>query len=77
MLGKLLNFRRKRTLSPHADDKAVEDFTRVCKQQGLNLDFDSRAKRIKEIMYSPPEQAGDHIEELAQLLGQSEPKGKW
>jgi len=39
MLSKLLNFRR-RTKSKYVDDKAVEDFTRVCRAQGFEMDYE-------------------------------------
>jgi len=76
MLGKLLKFRR-RSLSPYADDKAVTDFERVAKDQGLDLDYD-RPNRIREITELPAEEIGGSIDELARLLGQTDPnKGKW
>lgn len=77
MFGKLLNFRRKRNLSRYADDKAVQDFAKVAKQQGLDLDYD-RDKRLMELLSAPEEQAGENLVEIAQLLIQTDPnKGKW
>jgi len=76
MLGKLLKFRR-RALSRYADDKTVTDFERVAKDQGLDLDYD-RANRIREITELPSEEIGGSIDELARLLGQTDPnKDKW
>ena len=67
MLGKLLPFRR-RTKSKYADDKAVEDFASVCREQGLELDYE----RIKELIADPGE-GEEGIAELAKLLGQDDP----
>ena len=70
MLGKLLKFIPRRTKSPYADDKAIADFTRVCKEQGLELDYGRDAKRIKELIEQPGE-GPEGIAELAMMLGQS------
>jgi hypothetical protein len=63
-------FRPRRTLSRYASDKAVKDFERVAKSQGLFIDD----KRIMELLDNP-NPSGETIEELAKLLGQTdEPK---
>jgi hypothetical protein len=51
MLGKLLQFGRRRTKSRYADDKPVDDFARVAKEQGLPLDYDDD-KRLAELLSS-------------------------
>jgi len=57
--------------------KAATDFERVAKNQGLDLDYD-RASRIREITELPAEDIGGSIDELARLLGQTDPnKGNW
>lgn len=60
-------FRPRRTLSRYASDKAVKDFERVAKSQGLFIDD----KRIMELLDNP-NPSGETIEELAKLLGQTE-----
>ena len=77
MLGKLLNFRRKRTLSRYADDKAVQDFEKVAKEQKLDLNYDL-GKRLDEMAAAPPEETEARLAEIAEFLGQTDPnKGKW
>lgn len=77
MLGKLLNFRRSRTLSLYADDKAVQDFEKVAKEQKLDLDYDL-GKRLDEMAAAPPEETEARLAEIAEFLGQTDPnKGKW
>jgi hypothetical protein len=71
MLGKLLPFRR-RTKSKYADDRAVDDFTRVCREQGLELDYERDAKRIQELV-EKPDFTNDDLAEIADLLGQTDP----
>jgi hypothetical protein len=77
MLGKLLNFRRSRTLSRYADDKAVQDFEKVAKEQKLDLDY-NLGKRLDEMAAAPPEETEARLAEIAEFLGQTDPnKGKW
>jgi hypothetical protein len=71
MLGKLLQFGRRRTKSRYADDKPVDDFARVAKEQGLPLDYDDD-KRLAELLSSDDDPAGN-LEEIAKLLGQPKP----
>lgn len=61
-------FKRRRTISRYASDKAVKDFERVAKQTGLLSDDD---KRIMELLDNP-NPTGETIEELAKLMGQTE-----
>lgn len=70
MLGKLLQFGRRRTKSRYADDKAVDDFARVVKEQGLPLDDDDR--RLAELL-SSDEDPAVNMDEIAKLLGRSKP----
>jgi len=63
----IIPFRPRRTLSRHTSDKAVKDFERVAKSQGLFIDD----ARILELL-SNPNPTGETIEELAKLMGQSE-----
>ena len=77
MLGKLLYFRRSRTLSRYVDDKAVQNFEKVAKEQKLDLDYDL-GKRLDEMAAAPTEEAGARLAEIAELLGQTDPnQGKW
>jgi hypothetical protein len=57
-------FRRRQTPSA----KAVKDFTRVAKDQGLPLDYD-RDERLAKLLFD--DDTGN-LEEIAKLLGQSE-----
>lgn len=61
----ILNFLRRRTKSRYADDKAVDDFARVAKDQGLYND-----KRLAELL-SSDEDPVVNMDEIAKLLGQS------
>jgi hypothetical protein len=63
----IIPFRPRRTLSHRTSDKAVKDFERVAKSQGLFIDD----KRILDLLNNP-NPTGETIEELAKLLGQSE-----
>jgi hypothetical protein len=56
-------FRRRQTPSA----KAVKDFTRVARDQGLRLDYDRDERLVKLLS----DDAGN-LEEIAKLLGQSE-----
>lgn len=60
-------FRRRRTLSRYADDKAVKDFTRVCEQTGL-----TENQRIDEAaaIISKDSVTGEDVERLGKLLGE-------
>jgi hypothetical protein len=58
-------FRRRQTPSP----KAVKDFTRVARDQGLPLDYD-RDERLAKLLSSDGDPAAN-FDEIAKLLGQS------
>jgi hypothetical protein len=62
----LLQFGRRRTKSRYADDKAVDDFARVAKDQGLPLDYDND-KRLAYLLSSDEDPAGN-LKEIAKLL---------
>lgn len=65
----ILSWIKRRTKSRYADDKAVDDFSRVARGQGLPLDYD-RDKRLAEMLSSDEDPAGN-FDEVAKLLGQS------
>lgn len=56
MTDKIIPFPR-RAKSKYADDKAVEDFTRVYNQ-----------------VITDPDNAGDHLDELAKMMGADGPE---
>lgn len=60
---------KRRTKSRYADDKAVDDFARVAREQNAPLDFD-RDKRLAELLSSDGDPAAN-FDEIAKLLGQS------
>lgn len=62
----ILRWVRRRTKSRYADDKAVDGFNRVAKDQGLPLDYDEA--ELAKLMDDP-----NNIEEIAKLLWQSKP----
>lgn len=61
---------RRRTISRYADDKAVDGFARVAREQSAPLDYD-QDKRIAELLSDDADPAVN-FDEIAQLLGQSE-----
>lgn len=65
----ILNWVKRRTKSRYADDKAVDDFAQVAKDQGLPLDYDREGRLADLLDGDEPE----HLEEIAKLLGQSDP----
>ena len=60
-----------RPKSRYADDKAVEGFEKVAKEQGLDLDYD-RDERLNKLLNDESDPAGN-MAEIAKLLGQSKP----
>lgn len=69
-LADLIPFRRRRTLSRYVDDKAVQDFAQVAKDQGMGLDYGDPVARLAELTQddSPPDEK--RLAEIARLAGQ-------
>lgn len=67
----ILSWIKRRTKSRYADDKAVDDFERVARDQNAPLDYD-QDKRLAELLSSDEDPAGN-FDEVARLLGQSAP----
>lgn len=63
----ILSFLRRRTLSKWADDKAVQDFTRVYEQTGL-----TESQRLDEAaaIIGKDDVTAEDIERLGKLLGE-------
>lgn len=70
----IIDWIKRRTKSRYADDKAVNDFIFVAKDQGLSLD--DRGARLKELLTRDFAPTGAELIEIANLLGQvpNEPK---
>ena len=66
-LANLIPFRRRRTLSRYADDKAVQDFTSVAKDQGLDLDYD-QTERLAALLSDDSTPDEERLEEIRRLL---------
>lgn len=66
----ILSWIKRRTKSRYADDKVVNDFARVAREQNAPLYFD-RDKRLAELLSSDDDPAAN-FDEIAKLLGQSE-----
>ena len=58
----LLPFRPRRTLSRHADDRAVQDFARVAE--------DARLDRLEKLLADPTPPDEHRLAEIARLMGQ-------
>ena len=67
----ILSWIKRRTKSRYADDKAVDDFTRVAREQNATLDYDQE-KRLSELLSSDEDPAAN-FDEIAGLLGQDKP----
>lgn len=67
----ILNWIRRRTKSSYADDRAVDDFARVAKAQGLPLDYGD--KRLADLL-SSDDDPSRNMNEIAKLLGQTPEK---
>lgn len=60
--------RVRHTLSRYADDKAVNDFTKACEQQGVK----TRTDDLATFLAKPDAEQVAGIEDLAKLLGQKD-----
>lgn len=68
-------FKRRRAHSRYVDDKAVQDFTRVAKDQGMDLNYgEDPVARLAELIQddSPPDE--QRLAEIAKLMGQTDDK---
>jgi hypothetical protein len=61
----ILDWIKRRTKSSYADDEAVDEFTRVAKDQELPFDYE-QGERLAKLMDDP-----GNLEEIAKLLGQN------
>lgn len=66
-LADLIPFRRRRTISRYVDDKAVQDFTAVAKDQGLDLDYD-RTERLAALILDDRAPDQERIEQINKLV---------